>query len=191
MPYKDIDKRREANRKSYHKHKDNRLGAVKKYRSENRDWYRNYLKKYYLRNKEELIEKANRWRKDNPDKAKAIAKRSYLKRKKSGKVRECYLRWRKTAKGRLVGLRATAKTRGIKCLIVLEEFEKWWDEKGDWCAYCGTTEGRLGFDRVDNDKPYQIDNIVWACLECNSRKGSSPDWKPRFILNAKPDKMEE
>ena len=28
----------------------------------------------------------------------------------------------------------------------------------------------LSFDRLDNDKPYSVDNIIFCCKDCNLRK---------------------
>lgn len=42
------------------------------------------------------------------------------------------------------------------------------------CYYCGFTpkwpENRVGIDRVDNSKGYEIDNCVSCCITCNSAK---------------------
>ena len=43
------------------------------------------------------------------------------------------------------------------------------------CTYCGFTpewpENRVGIDRVDNLKGYEVDNCVPCCFHCNSAKG--------------------
>jgi 5-methylcytosine-specific restriction endonuclease McrA len=45
-----------------------------------------------------------------------------------------------------------------------------------FCAYCGkkikTKEG-IPLDRVDNSKDYNIGDVVWACWDCNKRKGET------------------
>jgi len=40
------------------------------------------------------------------------------------------------------------------------------------CEYCGEYETKLGIDRVDNSRGYDIDNIVPACWICNRMKGA-------------------
>lgn len=39
------------------------------------------------------------------------------------------------------------------------------------CVYCGDIR-RIGCDRIDNDKPHTIDNIVPCCIECNTARNN-------------------
>jgi 5-methylcytosine-specific restriction endonuclease McrA len=70
--------------------------------------------------------------------------------------------------------------------ISREEFARWFALQERRCHYCGIEEERLphlnlmtqmgmrllrlGVDRLDGDKPYQLGNIVLACYPCNSVK---------------------
>lgn len=40
------------------------------------------------------------------------------------------------------------------------------------CHYCETTERRRGFDRIDNSLPHIRGNVLPACRNCNSIRGS-------------------
>lgn len=40
------------------------------------------------------------------------------------------------------------------------------------CVYCGDTE-KIGADRIDNDKPHSIDNIVPCCYDCNCARNNN------------------
>lgn len=51
--------------------------------------------------------------------------------------------------------------------LSIEEFRRFWKNK---CHYCGDQIQTIGIDRVDNNKGYQIDNIVACCTECNLMK---------------------
>lgn len=68
-----------------------------------------------------------------------------------------------------------------------KSFLKWYDSQGDKCHYCGVTfnelrqlklYGRAGYyvswdiDRLNPDKPYEIENIVLSCMICNTAKSN-------------------
>jgi hypothetical protein len=91
----------------------------------------------------------------------------------------------------------TAKRKNRVVLFSREEFGVWWKNTPKVCAYCGITESdwakrrggygkskRLTLDRVDNKKDYEINNIVWACLKCNTEKRNKK-WKPRCFQEKK------
>lgn len=52
--------------------------------------------------------------------------------------------------------------------ITEEQFRKL-IEKGE-CYYCGSTDKRLGLDRLDSSLGYELHNIVVACRRCNIAK---------------------
>jgi hypothetical protein len=70
--------------------------------------------------------------------------------------------------------------------ITKEEFIEWYKTTPDSCAYCGSQLGEVGqflskikvrikrvsfdIDRKDNNKGYEIDNIVKSCVVCNFHK---------------------
>jgi 5-methylcytosine-specific restriction endonuclease McrA len=85
----------------------------------------------------------------------------------------------------------TKKATGGGVEFTREEFVAW--KRGDpanrRCAYCGIDGAILvqlgiinvrnkkpyeviGVDRVDNSRPYRLDNIVACCGPCNAIKGS-------------------
>lgn len=42
---------------------------------------------------------------------------------------------------------------------------------GQKCYYCGESDWtKLGADRIDNNKPHTLDNVVPCCLKCNNKK---------------------
>lgn len=60
-----------------------------------------------------------------------------------------------------------AKKRGFVNDI---DFDRYKAITSQPCAYCGTTESLRGLDRVYNDFPYTIDNVVSCCKNCNFAK---------------------
>jgi 5-methylcytosine-specific restriction endonuclease McrA len=82
-------------------------------------------------------------------------------------------------------IKRNAKNRNIKFNITKEDFINWYNKQDKICYYCERTltkiqsdkkekeqyKGRLSIDRKDNNKGYEIDNIVLACGRCNIIKG--------------------
>lgn len=49
------------------------------------------------------------------------------------------------------------------------------------CEYCGDTE-RLGCDRINNDKPHTMDNVVPCCYECNCARNNNFSYEEMKII---------
>jgi hypothetical protein len=79
-----------------------------------------------------------------------------------------------------------ARNKGNKVLLTSNEFVEWYTSQPLTCHYCKRLltfgidnkkafgikgSDKLTIDRMDNDKPYAIDNIVLACRRCNALKG--------------------
>ncbi len=70
--------------------------------------------------------------------------------------------------------------------LPLEDFKKWYVLQDKKCVYCDLEEGqiqysedrmtknvrRLTIDRINSQKGYTIDNMVLACMRCNSIKSN-------------------
>ena len=43
------------------------------------------------------------------------------------------------------------------------------------CIYCGETDWKkLGCDRIDNNLPHTMENVVPCCLDCNNKRKRKP-----------------
>ncbi len=104
---------------------------------------------------------AKAYREANPEKEKASSKAYY-----------------KTPAGKFSVYKKSAKVRGIPFLMEFQQFEGLWEKP---CYYCGAEIKTIGLDRVYNDGPYHIDNVVPCCPPCNgSKKASTLDeWLER------------
>lgn len=110
-----------------------------------------YWKKYYELHKNEIIENTKQWSLAHPEEI------SKSKRKYEEKASVQYRKYQRAA-----------KRRGIAMELTEEEFTKI-IEIGI-CKYSGT-EGKMGIDRVDNNKGYIQNNCVPCCWKCNQMKG--------------------
>lgn len=100
------------------------------------------------------------------------ADKQYFDKKYLGSIKDLYNR-----------LNTSARQDNREVLITLEEFAHWKNSHPFICYYCnrlvfpnGHRADSATIDRMDNDKPYILSNIVVACLSCNSskRKGVLP-----------------
>jgi hypothetical protein len=88
-----------------------------------------------------------------------------------GKCISCYKNYRKKSdykpESRWKKYRSGAKRRNLKFEITKAEFSLF---EGEPCFYCGGEVLPISLDRVDNDKGYEVDNVVSCCHICNSFK---------------------
>lgn len=75
--------------------------------------------------------------------------------------------------------------------ISRNEFVGWYDSQPKKCAYCDLPESylddvddlyiqrtvRLTIDRIDNDKDYELGNLVLSCKRCNALKSDFFDYE--------------
>ena len=92
----------------------------------------------------------------------------------------------------------TKKSTGGGISVTREEFVRWKRALPRVCHYCGMTQERffdlgvtnvrtgkrmesLGVDRIDNMRPYDLDNLVICCGACNAIKSNilTDAWTPR------------
>ncbi len=93
-------------------------------------------------------------------------KRDYYQNNKE-KILSENANWRQTFKGRLLSYKRAAKKRNIEWLLSEDEFKSFW---GINCSYCNCDIKTIGIDRIENEKPYTIDNCQSCCSTCNSMK---------------------
>lgn len=72
--------------------------------------------------------------------------------------------YKKTVHGRFSMYKSSAKERSIDFNISIDSFKKLVSGS---CNYCGTTDGAIGIDRVDNSSGYTEANVVSCCSSCN------------------------
>ena len=112
------------------------------------------------------------WREKNKNKLKERAKIYYDAHQ--DKIKSSYY----SPSGIYTALKARAKQRDIKFNITKEDFIEWYNSQKQECYYCKQTlkeinknqfgrSDKLTIDRKDNNKGYEIDNIVLACMRCN------------------------
>ena len=82
------------------------------------------------------------------------------------------------------GLNNKKRPRKELLNITKDDFVNWYTDQKKECFYCKRTleetrvdeynqkANRLTIDRVDNNKGYELGNIVLACLRCNSIKSN-------------------
>ena len=76
-----------------------------------------------------------------------------------------------TIAGRFTFGKTDAKRRGVEWLLTFEQYNSLLKE--GICTYCDSllNQTGIGLDRIDNNKPYTIENVLASCWNCNNRKG--------------------
>lgn len=123
-------------------------------------------RRYYVKNKEKILVASAKYAKENPDVFRKSSKKYYYKHKHDAE--NSGSRYRKTARCRYSIYRSSAKRRGLKFNLTLEQFSNLISRP---CWYCGRSV-RSGLDRVINNNGYTIDNVVPCCLPCNRSKNN-------------------
>lgn len=147
---------REAKRKKkfYEENRELVLGRCKKYRDNNKEKVLQRGKDYYHRNKDKVLKRTKEYRKENPDLYKVIQQRR---------------------KARLARVENT---------FTKQEWKKAQEHFNYKCAYCGKScdLSQDHFIPVSKGGEYTINNIIPACLSCNSHKHNADffDWYPDF-----------
>jgi len=89
----------------------------------------------------------------------------------------------KSSKGIFVALKHSAKERKIDFFINQNDFINWYNNQDKFCYYCKKSEQeinneinshwhRLTIDRKDNNKGYNLNNLVLCCYSCNRIKSN-------------------
>ena len=84
-------------------------------------------------------------------------------------------------KRRYSSIKANAIKRGHTFTMTQEEFNQWLESTPKQCSYCDMDDPKLNvrfgralamftIDRKNNDLSYTLDNICYACFDCNRTK---------------------
>lgn len=189
------EERKEAHRKANAKWKTNNPEARKKscakWRAKNPD----YRKGYYEKNKEKETEQHKEYRQKNEEKYAAYSKKWRDNNLEAYKVknRKAAAKWREKQENKekqAVHQREYNKTPIGRARYLVNAYKqkdrktergvctltsRWMVDNifADRCLYCGESDWKkLGCDRIDNDLPHTIDNVVCCCTKCNSERGT-------------------
>ena len=169
---------REANKKAiaergkayYEANKEAIAEKDKAYYEANKEAIAERKKAYYEANKEAFVERAKAYYEANKE-AIAEQKKAYYKANKKAIV-EREKAYYRTPKGKFRTIKKEAKLRNINFSLPFKLYEsQLW---GKPCHYCGCEIEITGLDRKDNDKGYEVGNVVPCCHNCNSKKKDRP-----------------
>jgi 5-methylcytosine-specific restriction endonuclease McrA len=189
--FKTSDKQREANRRSYQKHRAARLAQSKEYDAAHRDERKAATRRRYLANKEKHLAQTQAWAKANPDRRRAIYARSYQKhaeeRRQKAREREAKDRkgavarvtaYRQTERGALVARAAAARRRArvkaAKGAVSTDQMQA--ILAAPRCYICGKRFTKSNPATVDhvialaNGGDHDLANLAPAHQSCNASK---------------------
>lgn len=161
----------EYDRRSRERHHAERLAKERADREARREYHREKSRQHYARHREAILERARE--------VHAEARRAAVRRWRARNIEEVRRReraWSKANPVKVAAKRAARRARilGAEGSHTIEEWHAVCEEFGGLCAYCGE-EKPLTRDHVVplvRGGSHYIDNIVPACLSCNSSKGA-------------------
>lgn len=169
MALKNLEARKEYNKKYRQEHKDTIYLKHKLWVEGNREYVKQYHKQYhrewYLKNKSKRDIENAEWAKNNKDKIRKIKETFFLKHPE---VSKGYLKkYQVTLKGRYRSMKGSGVKRNYSVGVTFDDFCK---IVSNPCKYCGEKEVTIGIDRIDNNKGYTIENSAPCCKICNFMK---------------------
>lgn len=183
-----LEERRAQARAYYARNQEACIARSKAYIEANRLKRLVYYKEYYIANRKRIEAQHEDWRKAHPLKIRYYYKR-YIEthRDKQLEYQRTYytthheklIIYRRIHKNtilatqRIIGARYQARKRNLKATLTKEQWVAIIKAYKSRCAYCGIKSTKLTQDHVipvSKGGSYTPDNIVPACLPCNSRK---------------------
>ena len=133
------------------------------------DWAR----AYYLKNRDLIRERTRIYQQDHPEHLKVY------RQEHRGSIREAASFYRALHPDiiRAIDARRRARSCGLPATLTSEQWKAIQQAYKHRCAYCGTKPKKLTQDHViplSKGGGTTPDNIVPACLSCNSRKHAGP-----------------
>lgn len=144
-----------------------------------RDESRKKSQQWYLKNREYAAQKAKEWRQKNRERYRELGRlkaRRYAE-KNPERVRATVAAWRKANKDKLAHYASTRRVRkiGNGGTHTLQEWKDLVKKFNGKCFYCADPERPVTKDHlipISKGGTDDIENIVPACRNCNSEKGS-------------------
>lgn len=146
MPYKDSEKKREANQRYYAANRAKVQAQQRCYREENREKLQEYGNRYHKENSAKKCAHTRRWREENPDKMLAAGNRRRARKR-----------------GAVVGDPAEVATREAEI------------RESRWCEKCKAEVDDLHVDHIQplsRGGSHSVENLQGLCAKHNLEKGA-------------------
>lgn len=155
----------------------------KEYKAKNREYISKRKEDYRLKNITEIKERGRVYRENNKDKCRERFKRFYEANKES---RIDYSKnWNKThpENRRITSQLRESRKKNLPATLTEKQWEYIKDHFNSRCAYCGKEKPlcQEHFIPLSKGGEYTHNNIIPACVSCNTSKGASDfqEWYPR------------
>ena len=154
------EERKEARRASYRKYNREHKEEIAKWYQEHKAERAEYNAKRYKEHRDERLEYHAIYRKNHKEEIAEYEAKRYST--KEGRARNLINAHK----------RADKKYNRGNCDLTVPWFIKNIYTK---CIYCGESDWKkLGCDRINNDLPHTVENVVPCCAECNMKRQKKP-----------------
>jgi hypothetical protein len=164
-------------------HKEQVLAAKKEWYQKNKERHAANGKLYVEKNKEKVKQYKKQYAEQNKDKLREQNRQLYLKNK--DKRRNNAKMWKKAnpEKRSVSEQKRRALKKGLLSTLTPEQWKAAMEHFNNKCAYCGKEEKLTQdhFEALSNNGEYTHNNIIPACISCNSKKHDLNffEWYPR------------
>lgn len=155
--------------------KEAKRAKIRKWRAKHKQEIAEYNAKYHEEHRTEILERKIKHYQEHRDE---ILEHHAIYNKEHKKEKAEYdARYRQTKEGRASNLinahkREDKKYNRGNCDLTVPWFVRNIYTK---CIYCGETDWKkLGCDRIDNNLPHTMENVVPCCLDCNNKRKLKP-----------------
>ena len=159
------------------------------YYLKNKEHYNKKSKEYYESHKERLFSANAEWKKNHPEKIKEYRKREFEKDPEHVRMRA--RKWKHDHKEavNVYTQRRLTRKKNLKSTLTSKQWEIIKKEFNYRCAYCGEKKKltQEHFIPICNSGEHTTNNIIPACLSCNSKKQSKDffEWYPTMKFYSK------
>lgn len=184
--------------REYHqKNREAQLERFKEHYRRNKNQYQIYKRRYYEENKEQILADQKAYYEENAEIIK-VRMREY--RKTNPDYKKCIKRWKQKNRATVnaYNQKRKARKRRLPATLTPEQWKIIKEHFNNSCAYCGESEDSLlargvgplhqeHFVSLVKGGGYTYDNIIPACVSCNSSKNDSDffEWYPSCVHYSK------
>ena len=139
---------------------------------------REYMRQWRQAHKEQLAEYNKRWQENNRERLNEYHRNYQAKHREEQRQR--MNDYHQTKEGRATNLLAAyvqmdLERRGVRPVLTQADIMRMCFSDDSKCVYCGETDWtKLGLDRIDNDRPHDVNNVLCSCHDCNVERYRRP-----------------
>ena len=138
----------------------------KKYNQEHKEEIKIYREKYAQEHKKEMKMYNKKYAQEHKEEINARIRKRYQKGtvRRRVKSKDSRIKYSNRSSSKYSTYKSNAKQRNLSFNLTFGQFMTFWQKP---CAYCNNSIETIGLDRIDNERGYELDNVMPCCRQCN------------------------